>query len=35
MRLLADIHISPRTVRFLRSVGHDVVRVDEVPSACS
>lgn len=30
MRLLADMHISPRTVEFLRSLGHDVVRVDEV-----
>jgi predicted nuclease of predicted toxin-antitoxin system len=30
VRLLADLHISPSTVSFLRSVGHDVVRVDEV-----
>lgn len=30
MRLLADLHISPRTVDFLRSLGHDVVRVDEI-----
>ena len=30
MRLLADLHISPRTVEFLRSLGHDVVRVNEV-----
>jgi predicted nuclease of predicted toxin-antitoxin system len=30
MRLLADMHISPRTVAFLRSVGHDVVRVNEI-----
>ena len=30
MRLLADMHIAPRTVRFLRSLGHDVVRVDEL-----
>ncbi len=30
MRLLADLHISPRTVEFLRSLGHDVVRVDEI-----
>lgn len=29
MRLLADVHISPRTVKFLRSLGHDVVRVSE------
>jgi len=32
MRLLADMHIAPRTVRFLRSLGHDVVRVDELLS---
>lgn len=30
MRLLADMHIAPRTVRFLGSLGHDVVRVDEL-----
>jgi predicted nuclease of predicted toxin-antitoxin system len=30
MRLLADLHISPRTVGFLRSLGHDVVRVDDI-----
>jgi predicted nuclease of predicted toxin-antitoxin system len=30
VRLLADIHISPRTVAFLRGLGHDVVRVDDV-----
>jgi len=30
MRLLADAHISPRTVEHLRSLGHDVVRVGEV-----
>jgi predicted nuclease of predicted toxin-antitoxin system len=36
MRLLADLHISPRTVEFLRSLGHDVVRVDEiVPSTAA
>ena len=28
MRLLADMHISPRTVAHLRATGHDVVRVD-------
>lgn len=35
MRALADMHIAPRTVTFLRSLGHDVVRVDEllVPTA--
>lgn len=30
MRLLADMHISPRTVEFLRSLGHEVVRVNEI-----
>ena len=30
MRIFADVHIAPRTVGFLRSLGHDVVRVDEV-----
>ena len=30
MRLLADLHISPRTAQFLRSVGHDIVRVNEI-----
>ena len=29
MRLLADVHISPRTVEFLSALGHDVVRVGE------
>jgi predicted nuclease of predicted toxin-antitoxin system len=29
MKLLADLHISPSTVKFLRSLGHDVVRVNE------
>jgi predicted nuclease of predicted toxin-antitoxin system len=35
VRILADMHISPRTVAWLRSQGHDVLRVDEVltPSA--
>lgn len=32
MKLLADLHISPRTVSFLRELGHDVVRVAEVLS---
>ena len=32
MRLLADMHISPRTVLHLRRGGHEVVRVDEVLS---
>ncbi len=30
MKILADAHISPRTVRFLRSCGHEVVRLSEV-----
>jgi len=30
MRLFADLHISPVTVTFLRSLGHDVVRVTDV-----
>lgn len=30
MRLLADLHISPRTVEHLKSLGHDVVRVSQV-----
>jgi predicted nuclease of predicted toxin-antitoxin system len=30
MKLLADLHISPRTVLFLRSLGHDAVRVNEI-----
>lgn len=30
MRLLADLHIAPRTVQFLRSLGHDVVRVTDI-----
>jgi predicted nuclease of predicted toxin-antitoxin system len=29
MRILADVHIAPRTVQFLRSLGHDVERVGE------
>lgn len=35
MRLLADMHISARTVQHLRDLGHDVARVVEVlsPSA--
>ena len=36
MRLLADVHISPRTVAFLRSLGHDAVRVgDAIPATAS
>lgn len=30
MKLLADLHISPRTVEFLSSLGHDVVRVNSI-----
>ena len=30
MRLLADAHVSPRTVEFLRSLGHDVQRMSDV-----
>jgi predicted nuclease of predicted toxin-antitoxin system len=30
MSLLADLHIAPRTVEFLRALGHDVIRVKEV-----
>ena len=33
MRLLADVHISPRTVRFLNDLGHDVIRSDSVMPA--
>jgi predicted nuclease of predicted toxin-antitoxin system len=30
MRLLADLHISPLTITFLKSLGHDVIRVSEI-----
>jgi predicted nuclease of predicted toxin-antitoxin system len=30
MRLIADLHIAPRTVEFLKSLGHDVIRVSQV-----
>jgi len=30
MRLLADLHISPRTVQFLQRLGHEVIRVNEI-----
>ncbi len=30
MRLLADLHIAPRTVEFLRTLGHDTVAVSDV-----
>ncbi|MBY0274132.1 DUF5615 family PIN-like protein [Candidatus Binatia bacterium] len=30
MKILADVNIAPRTCAFLRSQGHDVVRVGDV-----
>lgn len=30
MKILADLHISPETVFFLKSLGHDTVRVNEI-----
>lgn len=30
MRLIADLHIAPRTVEYLKTLGHDVLRVPEV-----
>jgi predicted nuclease of predicted toxin-antitoxin system len=30
MKLVADLHISPSTVAFLRTLGHDVLRVDAI-----
>ncbi len=30
MKFLADMHISPRTGEYLRSLGHDVLRVNEI-----
>lgn len=30
MKLIADLNIAPRTVTFLRSLGYDVVRADNV-----
>jgi predicted nuclease of predicted toxin-antitoxin system len=35
MRILADLHISPRTVEFLTALGHDVIRVNAVLSVNS
>jgi predicted nuclease of predicted toxin-antitoxin system len=36
VRILADVHIAPRTVEFLRSLGHDTLRVPDVlPSSAS
>lgn len=30
MRLLADLHIAPRTVEYLKGLGHDILRVSQV-----
>jgi predicted nuclease of predicted toxin-antitoxin system len=30
VRLLADLNIAPRSATFLRSLGHDLIRVNEV-----
>ena len=30
MKILADMHISPHTVAFLRTHGHDAIRVNEI-----
>lgn len=30
MKLLADLHIAPRTVDFLRALGLDIVRINEI-----
>lgn len=30
MRILADLHVSPSSVEFLRSCGHEAVRVNDV-----
>lgn len=36
MKLLADQHLSPRTVEFLRGLGHDAIRVvDRLPGDAS
>ena len=35
MKLLADLHISPRTVEFLAGLGHDVLCVNTVLAASS
>jgi len=35
MKLLADLHIAPATVNFLRSLGHDAVRVSDLMPANS
>ena len=33
MRIIADVHISPRTIDFLNTLGHDVIATDSVLSA--
>ena len=30
LKLLADLHISPRTVQFLQRLCHEVIRVNEI-----
>ena len=35
MRLIADVHISPRTVQFLNLAGHDVIAIHSVLPADS
>ena len=30
LKLLADLHISPRTVQFLQRLGREVIRVNEI-----
>jgi len=32
MKILADMHISPATVTYLQSLGHNVVRINEIMS---
>jgi predicted nuclease of predicted toxin-antitoxin system len=29
VKILADQHISPRTIEFLQSLGHDAIRISE------
>ena len=35
MRLIADVHISPRTIQLLNDLGHDVIPVESVLPADS
>ena len=30
MKILADLHISPITIHFLRDLGHDAIRINEI-----